>query len=107
MEETEATGVPAEGQGKEGGMIDEEFQERMVKLLDNLIANKSPADRTLTAIIAKTGLDRTTVNGLAMYALAKRWLKIEPVGSANIHVITRLGRKAFVSLKSGAQLSTL
>jgi hypothetical protein len=82
---------------------DDIFQERMILFLAHLIGNSTqPAARTVKAICRQRRLDRKSLEGLAMYALAKSWIKIEPVGTARIHSITRLGRQAYEGLKRGA-----
>lgn len=109
MEEAQEVGLQAACAGEEGGLSREDlFQDRMVRFLECLISNSTQtAKRTTKAISTERGLDPKAFEGLAMYALAKQWIRIEPVGNARVHSITGLGRRAYKELKSGALLTSL
>ena len=103
----EAACIQAACAWEEGGM-NNNFQQRMALFLEQLVSESTnPCSRTIVSICKAIRLDRKVFEGLAMYALAKRWIKMQPVGVAKVHTITRLGRRAYKDLKAGADISLL
>jgi hypothetical protein len=81
---------------------DEDSLDRMSRFLGVLIRKKRVQDRTTTAICREARPYRTLFGELAMFALAKEWIRVEEVDSAKVYSVTRLGREAYKRLMSTA-----